>query len=68
MLGTAGFLGTVAGTLLGDFLLGSVAVDRTQVVEMFVAAGLLGVLAMPFAWAATRSEEQGREETGEGRG
>ena len=56
MLGTAGFLGTVAGTLLGDFLIDSVKANRTQVVEMFVAAGLLGIVAIPFAWAATRRE------------
>jgi len=58
MLGTAGFLGIVAGTLLGDFLLGSVRVDRTQVAWMFIAAGLLGVLSFPFAWLAVWNESR----------
>jgi len=57
MLGTAGFLGMTLGTLLGDFLLGSVVVQCEQVVAMFVIAGLLGMAAMPFAWAATRMEQ-----------
>ena len=56
MLGTAGFLGIVAGTLLGDYLLGSVKVDRGQVAWMFIAAGLLGVLSFPFAWLAAWTE------------
>jgi len=56
MLGTAGFLGTVLGTLLGDVLIGSVQVERGQVVLMFVAAGLLSLCACPLAWLATRSE------------
>jgi MFS family permease len=56
MLGTGGFLGTVFGTLLGDFLFGSITISAAQVTEMFVAAGLLGLLSMPFAWAASRNE------------
>ena len=60
MLGTAGFLGIVAGTLLGDYLLGSVKVDHAQVAWMFVAAGLLGVLSFPFAWLAAWSESRPR--------
>jgi MFS family permease len=56
MLGTAGFLGIVAGTLLGDYLLGSVKVDHTQVAWMFITAGLLGALSFPFAWLAAWSE------------
>ena len=56
MLGTSGFLGIVGGTLLGDFLLGSVTVDRHQVEQMFIAAGVLGLLSYPFAWLATRGE------------
>ena len=59
MLGTAGFLGTVLGTLLGDVLFGSVTVDRTHVSLMFVAAGLTGMLSLPFAWAA-RGRKCGR--------
>ncbi len=60
MLGTAGFLGIVAGTLLGDYLLGSVKVDHAQVAWMFIAAGLLGVLSFPFAWLAVWSESRPR--------
>jgi MFS family permease len=58
MLGTAGFLGYVLGSLLGDVLFGSVAVDRPQVELMFILAGLLGLIAIPFAWFATRKEVQ----------
>jgi MFS family permease len=56
MLGTGGFLGIVVGTLLGDLLFGSISIAAAQVAEMFIVAALLGLLAMPFAWAATRSE------------
>jgi MFS family permease len=56
MLGTGGFIGTVVGPLLGDCMFGSVAVTSTQVAEMFITAGLLGLFSMPFAWAATRGE------------
>jgi MFS family permease len=56
MLGTAGFLGTVAGTVLGDYMLNSVQADRDQIVTMFVAAGVLASLSYPFAWLATRTE------------
>jgi MFS family permease len=56
MLGTSGFLGIVSGNVLGDLLLGSVSVNRNQVTQMFVAAGVLGVLSFPFAWLATRAE------------
>ena len=56
MLGTAGFLAYIVGTPLGDLLLGSLSVGRTQVVEMFVLAGLLAICSLPFAWAATRAE------------
>jgi MFS family permease len=56
MLGTAGFLGIVVGTMLGDYLLGSVKIDHAQVAWMFIAAGLLGVLSFPFAWLAVWSE------------
>jgi MFS family permease len=56
MLGTGGFIGSVVGTLLGDLLFGSIAITFAQVAWMFVAAGLLGGLSLPFAWAATRTE------------
>ncbi|MEE8450866.1 MAG: MFS transporter [Thermoguttaceae bacterium] len=53
MLGTSGFVGMVLGTQLGDFLLGSATIDRTQVQRMFLCAGLLGVGALAFAFLAT---------------
>jgi len=56
MLGTAGFLGMVVGTLLGDVLLGMLEKDRTEIVVMFVSAAVLGLLALPFAWNATKGE------------
>jgi MFS family permease len=69
MLGTAGFMGTVAGTLLGDFLANTLVANRMQVVQMFAVSGLLGIAAIPFAWAATRREKcmkgKGRGEKGE---
>ena len=64
MLGTSGFLGIVVGTLLGDFLLGSVTVDRSQVELMFIAAGVLGLLSFPFAWLATRAEVRPKPSAG----
>ena len=54
MFGTAGFLGVVVGTVLGDFLFSSIAVASVQVAEMFIVAAVLGFLAIPFAWAAGR--------------
>jgi MFS family permease len=69
MLGTAGFLGKVLGTLLGDAMIQSVAASHAQIVEMFVVAGLLAVVAIPFAWAATaggkHAKGEGRREKGE---
>ncbi len=56
MLGTGGFVGIVAGTLVGDLLFGSVSIAAAQVAEMFIIAALLGLLALPFAWGATRGE------------
>ncbi|MCD4727058.1 MAG: MFS transporter, partial [Pirellulales bacterium] len=59
MLGTAGFLGSVLGTQLGDFLIGgSAAIGRPQIVGMFVLAAGLATLAIPLAWAATRAEKR----------
>ncbi len=59
MLGTAGFLGSVLGTQLGDFLLGGAdAIGRPQIVEMFVFSAALALLAVPLAWAATRGEKR----------
>jgi len=54
MLGSAGFLGTMLGPLLGDALFGLVTDGRDQVTLMFVATGLLALISLPFAWAASR--------------
>ncbi len=54
MLGTSGFLGMMFGTLLGDAIFGSGPVERWHVDRMFLAAGLLGAAAIPFAWLSTR--------------
>ena len=61
MLGTAGFLGMVTGTVLGDLLFSAVVANRPQIVTMFIVAGLLCVLAFPFAWLATRSETRPKQ-------
>jgi len=53
MLGTAGFLGIVVGTQLGDFLLGTRSIQRLQVEQMFLVAGILGSCAVLFVWLAT---------------
>ena len=53
MLGTAGFFGIVAGTQLGDLLLGTPSVQRWQVDCMFLVAGTLALCAAPFACSAT---------------
>jgi MFS family permease len=56
MIGTATFVGYFAGTLLGDLLLSFGAIDRASVNLLFDAAGVLGLAAIPPAWAATRGE------------
>jgi MFS family permease len=54
MLGTSGFLGMMLGTLLGDFICDAESLQRWHVDWMFLAAGLLGAAAVPFAWLSTR--------------
>jgi MFS family permease len=56
MLGTGGFLGIMVGTLIGDVMFGSITIAAAQVAQMFIVAGVLGLLSLPFAWAATRGE------------
>ena len=53
MLGTAGFVGIVLGTQLGDLLCGTEVVQRAQVDRMFLAAGMSALAAMAFVWTAT---------------
>jgi len=53
MLGTSGFLGMMLGTHLGDWMCGS-SPSQDGAVRMFLGAALLGLGAVPFAWAATR--------------
>jgi MFS family permease len=54
MLGTAGFVGIVIGTQLGDVLCGTDVIQRTQVDRMFLTAGAFSLAAMAFVWTATR--------------
>lgn len=56
MLGTAGFLGMVFGTQLGDWLLAGAVPTRGQVDSMFLWAGGLGVLSAGFIAVATRRD------------
>ncbi len=53
MLGTAGFLGMVIGTQIGDMLMGTETIAQWQINRMFVVAGLLGLASLLFIWAAT---------------
>ncbi len=54
MLGTAGFLGMIPGTWLGDLICGVESLQRWHVDAMMLVAGLLAAAAAPFAWLATR--------------
>ncbi len=54
MLGTAGFLGTVIGTQLGDLLLGNTVIHRWQIDMMFLCAAVLAGASAVFALLATR--------------
>ena len=58
MLGTAGFLGTVLGTQLGDYLLATDVVLRSQIETMFVTAALLGSCSLVFAFLATYGQSR----------
>lgn len=60
MLGTATFVGYLVGTQLSDLLMGFGSLDRATVNQLFVAAGVLSLLAVPFAWMATRGETSPR--------
>ncbi len=53
-LGTAGFIGIILGTQLGDLLLGTDTIHRVQVDRMFLVAGLLTCSSTVFAFLATR--------------
>jgi MFS family permease len=54
VLGTAGFLGQMLGTALGDLLVGGETIQPWQTDLMFVVAALLGVASMPLIFLATR--------------
>ena len=56
MVGTAGFLGQVLGTQLGDLLLGTDTIGPSQIRRMFLVAGGLGCCSAVFAWLATRGQ------------
>ena len=54
VVGTAGFLGQMLGTALGDLLIRGETIEPWQTDLMFVVAALLGVASMPLAYFATR--------------
>jgi len=54
ILGTSGFLGIMLGTHLGDVLAGIGPPERWTVDRMFLAAGVLVLAAIPFAWLSMR--------------
>ena len=54
ILGTSGCLGMMLGTHLGDFICRAESLQRWDVDWMFLAAGLLGIASVPFAWLSTR--------------
>lgn len=56
MLGASGFLGIILGSCVGDLLMSSLTVGRSQVDQMFELAGLMGIISLPFAWLASRGE------------
>jgi len=56
-LGTSGFLGMVAGTTLGDHLLGYPTVTPGEVQAMFLVAAALGTLGFVFSWLAAPKQE-----------
>ena len=56
MLGTAGFLGIIIGTQLGDVLLATETIQFRQIERMFVVAGVLCSCGVLFAWIATRGQ------------
>lgn len=56
ILGTASMVGYLLGTQLSDFTLGLMEVSRASVEWMFLLGGVLGLLAIPFAWLATGRE------------
>ena len=56
MIGTATFVGYIGGTQLSDFLLSHDVVNRASVDLLFDTAGILGILAIPLAWRATRNK------------
>jgi MFS family permease len=59
MLGTAGFVGSVVGTLASDGVFFFTPNDpRFRVDLLFLIAAAFGASALPFAWAATRFERR----------
>lgn len=60
MLGTSGFMGMVVGSMLGDLLCSTQTVGRPQMNQLFVLSGALSLVAIVFAWLATRGSSQTR--------
>jgi MFS family permease len=56
-LGTSGFIGTIMGTALGDFVLGSRGAAAPPQ-RMFLIAAASGAIALVFGWFATEGENR----------
>ena len=53
MLGTAGFVGIMTGTQLGDRIFSATTVQSQHISGMFIAAAASIAMAIPFIWMAT---------------
>ncbi|GAB6167152.1 hypothetical protein JCM19992_31520 [Thermostilla marina] len=56
MIGSAGFAGMLIGAQVADFLVSLGGSERQAIDRLFYAAAVLTLVALPFAWAATRRE------------
>lgn len=53
ILGAAGFIGFMLGAHLGDAVCDVPSVGRPETDRMFLLAGLMAIITIPFAWGAT---------------
>ncbi|RMG03278.1 MAG: MFS transporter, partial [Planctomycetota bacterium] len=56
MIGSAGFAGMLIGAHVADFLVSLGGSERQAIDRLFYGATVLTLVAVPFAWAATRKE------------
>ncbi len=61
MLGTSGFVGTMIGTQLGDWLCADLNGRRDPVDRLFIASALLALAAIPCMLLATRGSSRVRQ-------